>query len=77
MLELVACCHVRIFGCFAFKPTAILETTAWTLTSTVLPRLCADNCLRKWLLHALLEPSHVSYLTVSTVAGTLVHKDTC
>ena len=40
-------------------------------------QLWADNSLRKWFLHALLEPSHASFQVVSTAACILVHKDTC
>jgi len=71
----MACHHVRIFECFFSRPTVILGTTGCLQLLSL--QLCADNSLRKWLLHTLLEPSHISFLAVSTAAGILVHKDTC
>ena len=51
-------------GAFFSRPTAILETTGCLQLLSL--QLCVDNSLRKWFLHALLEPSHVSFLVVST-----------
>jgi len=75
--EPVACCHVRIFRYFVSKPIAILETTGRLQLLSL--QICADNYLRKWLLCSLLdqEPSHASYLAVSTAAGILIHENNC
>jgi len=66
---------VKDFGYFVSRPTAILETTGHLQLLSL--QLSADISLTKWLLHALLEPSHVSYLSVFNAAGILVHKDIC